>query len=290
MKRLTKQVVRRTATASLLVAGVALATEAGAASYAVSTDTITGFGLSFSGSVLFSGFTFSADSAAQNGVGTANVGTNDAPASCINCSYSNSFTAHATPSWFSYGDAQIMDANVQAGSGAAASIGETRVVNGVGTAYGNNTMIAGFYVNAPSSAAFSFNAAPYMASVLTAGGMAATANTEMTITIRDGLGATVFQWAPDGAAGGITGGSETSDPFSLNSGLGLSTLGNVSYSPGSGAFLASTALLPVGTYQLNITMKDTAIASAVPVPAAIWLLGSGLLGLAGLVRRRGQTV
>ena len=32
----------------------------------------------------------------------------------------------------------------------------------------------------------------------------------------------------------------------------------------------------------------TATATAVPVPAAVWLFGSGLLGLVGVARRRGH--
>ncbi len=37
---------------------------------------------------------------------------------------------------------------------------------------------------------------------------------------------------------------------------------------------------------MNITMTQTANVSAVPVPAAVWLLGSGLLGLVAVARRR----
>ena len=40
------------------------------------------------------------------------------------------------------------------------------------------------------------------------------------------------------------------------------------------------------TEKFNITVNGTAAAPAVPVPAAVWLFGSGLLGLVGVARRK----
>lgn len=40
------------------------------------------------------------------------------------------------------------------------------------------------------------------------------------------------------------------------------------------------------TEQFEITVNGTAAAPTVPVPAAVWLFGSGLLGLVGVARRR----
>jgi len=56
----------------------------------------------------------------------------------------------------------------------------------------------------------------------------------------------------------------------------------------SGAFLFNPALLAssglvIGT---NGTTNSAIAVSAVPVPAAIWLFGSGLLGLVGIARRK----
>ncbi len=42
------------------------------------------------------------------------------------------------------------------------------------------------------------------------------------------------------------------------------------------------------TFQLTLT--GLAVPSAVPVPAAVWLFGSGLIGLIGIARRQKQTV
>jgi len=52
-----------------------------------------------------------------------------------------------------------------------------------------------------------------------------------------------------------------------------------------------TAVVPDGgfagvPYQLHLEGTIAAAASAVPVPAAVWLFGSGLVGLAGVARRR----
>lgn len=46
------------------------------------------------------------------------------------------------------------------------------------------------------------------------------------------------------------------------------------------------APLQSGNYTLALTGADFASPSAVPIPAAAWLLGSGLVGLIGLARRK----
>jgi len=55
---------------------------------------------------------------------------------------------------------------------------------------------------------------------------------------------------------------------------------------------AAIAQFQGGTWSLSsndvLTFSGTSAVSSVPVPAAIWLLGSGLFGLVGVSRRRGQ--
>ena len=59
---------------------------------------------------------------------------------------------------------------------------------------------------------------------------------------------------------------------------------------GSGNFSATwTALVVGGPFNGQIgnwTLNGTAAAAVIPVPAAAWLMGSGLLGLVGVARRR----
>ncbi len=268
-----------------------------AASYAVSYDKVTNFGISSVGTVSFSAFTVSSDSAYLGGSGTASGNPSDAAASCINCSYSNSFMSHGMGSapGYSYGDAQISStsptilANVLAGTGAASSIGEAGVFSDIAMASGSNTMSGTFTVSGLATVlSFGFMANPYLlTSVTNAGADSALAKMGMQISIFQGS-TKIFDWTPDGQAGGIFGGVETADPFSLQTLLG----DDASFTPGAGNFNAATGGLVAGTYKITIKMlnevdvTDSTGAASVPVPAALPLLGSGLLGLFGWTRRR----
>lgn len=282
---------------SALVAGIVaalsmlLSSGANAASYSVSTNSISNFGISFTNSPTYSGFTFNGNAAAANGASLFNVGAMDAAASCVNCTSSNSFTAHgASASSYAYGDTYIPNANVWSGVGAAQAIGEVYLnapsIGGPAFAYGINTMSASIYVPTSTVMTFNFFATPYLEATLSPGGLWAAANMAMTVTLyKTGVAGPIFSWAPNGAGGGISGGTENVDTFSLNTSLAQLTNGTSPYNPGTGQFQAMASLAS-GTYSLNISMSNTAQAQAVPVPAAIWLLGSGLIGLAGVARRR----
>jgi len=67
--------------------------------------------------------------------------------------------------------------------------------------------------------------------------------------------------------------------------------------PGIGTFPAQNAgdnatISYLGNFTLtgNGNLSYTAVASAVPLPAAVWLFGAGLMGLVGVARRRRETV
>jgi len=249
----------------------------------VSYNTISGFALSFAGGAGgLSPFTLSVDASVTDYGLDGNLSTKDAPAACLNCSYSNSFTSHGSGNEYAYGDAQIVSRQVLAGIGAANSIGEISAFNSTGLAGGSNTMLASFSVSgSPGTVSFDFLSSPYMKTSLTTGGVNANANQVMSISIYQGL-SKIFEWKPDGIAGNAFGGNDSFDPFTLNSGLTMSGL----FNPGSDSFAATTNILSTGTYSLKITMANYVSATAVPVPAAAWLFGSGLIPLAAFGRRK----
>lgn len=149
---------------------------------------------------------------------------------------------------------------------------------------------------------FDFNADPYLEVGISAdAGAGSSANAELNviITITDDNGGTVFSWSPDGQAGGITGGTENLDPFSLNDSLevssagaslsnGVAPTGLVGGSAGFGMFSASTDTLSAGTYTISLDMSsliNVTTTAQVPNPGVLGLMGLGLAGL-GFSRRR----
>ncbi len=66
--------------------------------------------------------------------------------------------------------------------------------------------------------------------------------------------------------------------FNLESAIGLWTL---TFQDTVGA-----DPLSLNSWRLDVTTGDTPPPNPVPVPAAVWLLGSGLIGLAGVARRK----
>lgn len=276
--------------AAALAAVSVMPVSAFAASYAVSVNQITNFDMWVTGgSISPFTFTFSNDAAALDTIGASNVNAMDAAGACVGtaCSgWQNQFSSHSSvTSEFSYGDAQIVAIpTLSGGSGAASAIGETHALAGIGYGTGSNTLMASFNVmTAGTQLHFDFDADLLMQTILGAGDLGAAASTTMQITI-NGPSGYQFLWTPNGDVGGIVGGTEATDPFSLN--WGISGTDSFSGASGSSSFHAVTSGLALGSYTMNITMTQTANVSAVPVPAAAWLLGSGLMGLIAVARRK----
>ena len=276
----------------ILAVNTVCCSNAYAAAYSASTNSISGFGISFTNAPTFFAFPFNGNTAAVNGTSQSNAGVMNAASSCVGCAYTDSFTPHgASASSYAYGDSQILNSSILTGVGAAKSIGE--VYLGASTpatayAHGINTMSGSLYVPTSTVMTFNFFANPSLEANLSSGGQWAAANMAMTVTLSQGSN-TIFSWAPNGVAGGVNGGTESMDPFNLNISLARLTNGVSPYNPGTGQFQAKTNVLGSGVYNLNISMSNTAQAQTVPVPAAVWLFGSGFIALVGVARRRNKS-
>ncbi len=84
-----------------------------------------------------------------------------------------------------------------------------------------------------------------------------------------------------GPANSFAGGSTLNRPAGNQSWMLTSIDGNADGTPG----IPMAAGGPFGGFNANFN-ANLVFTSAVPVPAAVWLLGSGLLGLVGIARRK----
>lgn len=119
-------------------------------------------------------------------------------------------------------------------------------------------------------------------------GVQASADTSFNITLTDATGAVVFEWTPNGGAGGITGGTEWSDPFHLNDGRSAFPGTTSPKVTGPGSFSASVFLTP-GNYTFNSEISTSASARTVgviPEPSALIIWGALGLCMSGIYVRR----
>lgn len=267
-----------------LVAALVLPATSFAAVYTVSYSTINNFTLS-GGTI--NGWTFSQDMSindsnfdAQGGAGMAG-GSLDINASCVptgvcsslfSSANPNEFTAHGPyGSGYTYSDAVITSSAITSVAGGSASAIAETYVTGTSTGVGSssNTLTTTLTAGVTGVVQFSFYATSYLQSILYGAGGAGNASMGFSATITP-----------------LSGGPSIWElqPVELNASVGPSAQ---NYSVDGDYFVGAANLVAGQQYTLNITMSQHVNAvSAVPVPAAAWLLGSGLLGLVGVARRK----
>ncbi len=266
--------IKQIITTSMLAAsGLLLTTGNGyaASAYAVSYSNISNFGVTTSsGSVSISGFSFS-NSTAVNDTGDSATGvdfavsSSDAAASCIgDCtSLNNSFSSHSTLGLadFIYADAQVGSTDINGGNGSASAIAEANITSGMAFATGSNNLSGGQLSIGAGGATFSFDF--WLDSYLEVSG--------------DAIGTA---WSSINLMINNTSTSGFPKSFTIGSG----SVGTVD---AFDSYVSSDFYsLDEGVYSLSIAMDNSVNLTTVPVPAAVWLFGTGLVALAGIARRK----
>lgn len=214
----------------------------------------------------------------------------------------NTFTPEGTGSWYSRADTNLQGTLI-AGLGAAPNvppatantISEISLLgNDIGQANSNLSNNTGFVFVLGSDRQVFLDLSAITASVSSLSNDALNppsivgSSATWTVSITDNVtGTTVFNWSPDGQAGGISGGTELLDEIDLSFGTSISTPGASASIAESGDAQAYTDLLLAGrgyTFRIVQTASsDATLEKQVPEPSVVALMGLGLLG-AGATR------
>jgi len=244
---------------------------------------------------------FSKAEATLNGSGVTATNPSNVALQCVGLCAGigqNDFSQQPGTGYFARGDAVLTGAGIS-GAGPQNFVNTTTVAevqldsDGSG-ASGSNTGTGtrfSFNLTTDDIIDIQFDATPFLRAMLTDQDVMTFASVAWSISLQDSAGNTVFSWSPNGIAGGILGGTELTDPFSLNTSVSTLSPNDVTFNPGTGQFRAQTGLLSSSqTYTLSINHENAANAelevAEVPEPAMVGAFGLSLMGLAAVARRR----
>lgn len=121
-------------------------------------------------------------------------------------------------------------------------------------------------------------------------GFTATADTSFNITVTDIIAnQIIFEWSPNGVAGGVTGGVEYLDPFDLNG--SQSGFPGFTIAPGRNTGLFSVGLSLVGGTPYSFSIEHSSSATAtnfgvIPEPTTVAIWSLLMAGVCSINRRR----
>jgi hypothetical protein len=173
------------------------------------------------------------------------------------------------------GDAQIFG-SISSGTATSGDVSEGRLTLDSSTASSSSGTTTGInidiVVTVPTTIKLSFNASDFLTSTTAASDDGASSQTNASFTVT-GSGGENFTYAP----------AALNEATSASGAGGLQTITNPL------AFYSTTVSLGTGTFQISLlsgTQERLQTGAPVPEPVSTAILGAGLMGLAGVVRRR----